>query len=56
MEGVTMETVTLPSDLINKIGQYLADRPFREVAGMLLQLDAAMKNQPKPTTPEHGEG
>jgi hypothetical protein len=39
---------TIPTDLLKAIAAYLEQRPFREVAGLLL----AMQEQCKPTEKE----
>lgn len=35
-----MKTIPIPEDLFMAIGNYLASRPYREVAGMIQALEA----------------
>jgi hypothetical protein len=46
-----VEAVSLPLDLLNRVGAYLSNRPFREVAGLMAELDAAAKAAAAATEP-----
>lgn len=34
---------TIPADVLNRVGAYLAQRPYAEVAGLLAEVQATIK-------------